>query len=249
MSRFYVSPKSISSTEIIITGQEAVHVGRVLRKKAGHRIEVFDGRGRKYKAIIKEATRKRIIAEIIDSPRVEPEPGVRVHLFQGMTKGFKFEFVLQKGTEIGVSRFTPILTERTVIKPPSGMEKRLSRWQRIVREACKQSGRGKIPRVDGFLLFKQALSGLRPGGINIILWEKERATTLKSLLKEHKEEILGVKDKRVGIFIGPEGGFTQKEVSLAREKGVIPATLGHRILRAETAALVVVSLILYEWEA
>ncbi len=251
MPHFFVSAKDIKGNEVLITGGEARHITTVLRKREGDRIDVFDGSGREFKARILEIDRHRglprVKAEIITEERRETEPKLRITLFQAIPKGNRLEFIIQKSTEIGVSEIVPITTERTIVRlDHRKIKQKTLRWQKIAREAAKQSRRNAIPRVGPVLDFSRALQefSARKPHTGIIAWEMEE----KNRLREALRNIVGRGTTKLplAIFIGPEGGFTAEEVEEARKRGLVPVTLGSGILRTETAALVVAVAALYE---
>jgi 16S rRNA (uracil1498-N3)-methyltransferase len=152
------------------------------------------------------------------------------------------ETILQKCVELGVSAFYPMDTERTVVRiDPEDAQRRTERWQRVAEEAAKQSGRGRIPQVHPLLSFRQALD-VPPSDVRILLWEQERTNSLRSVLTPWS------KGASISLFVGPEGGFSEKEAADAAAQGVIPVTLGPRILRTETAGMTAAAAILYHME-
>ena len=188
---------------------------------------------------------KRAEGTVVDKSRGEGEPVVWLTLYQAMLKAEKFEMVLQKGTELGVSVFVPYYCDRSVRKP--GTEKsgeaRLKRWRKIITEAAEQSGRSRLPVLSEPVSFSDACN--RVEGFALIPWEEEVQTGLKQALAQRADSQQQL--DTVSVFIGPEGGFTPDEVSLAREQGILPVTLGKRILRAETAGIAAVTAIMYEF--
>jgi len=229
--RFFLPPASFSAGEVQF-GQEATHqIVRVLRLRRHDEVIALDGTGMEYVVRLEEL-QPTVTGSISERRANQAEPRTHVTLYLGMLKAAKFELVLQKGTEIGVSRFVPILTERAVAAEPAAARQR--RFDTIVSEAAEQSGRGRIPEVGTPLAFGDALT--QATGIKILLWEDEHTTGLGDIPLE-----VGAP---VNLFIGPEGGFSITEVALARDAGAAVASLGRRILRAETAAMVVAALVL-----
>jgi len=169
------------------------------------------------------------------------EPAVSVTLYQALIKSDRFEYALQKGVEVGVSRFVPFISERTEVESPSNS--RLTRWRRIIREAAEQSGRSILPELEMSGSLKCFLKSV--SGAAIIPWEQKSITGIRQVLAEfHKNEKLRCSE--VSVFIGPVGGFTHDEIQLAEQSGVIPVSLGSRILRSETAGVAAALTILYE---
>jgi 16S rRNA (uracil1498-N3)-methyltransferase len=251
MPHFFVSPKDIKGNEVFIRGDEAKHIVTVLRKRKGDEIDIFDGCGNEFRTRILEIDKSegftRIKANIITQKGRETEPKLKITLFQSIPKGNKIDFIIQKSTEIGVSRIVPIVTERTIVKLDCKSRKeRTLRWQRIVQEAAKQSRRNFIPQVGPALDFPLALKEFSEEKLQlgIIAWEMEEKNHLREVLRSSVG--CGISHFHLAIFIGPEGGFTPEEVEKARRVGVVPVSLGPRILRSETAGLVVAMAALYE---
>ena len=176
---------------------------------------------------------------------VVDEPGLRLTLVQGLPKGDKMDFIIQKATELGVNRIIPLACERAVVKLTGDkQQRRLDRWQRIALEAAKQCRRPDIPEVAALATWEDVLAGMGKNTTALLPWEMENTTSLKKALIDC-ENLDSVID--LYVFIGPEGGFTAAEVSLACSHGVRPVTLGPRILRTETAGLAVLTMILYQF--
>ena len=226
---------------IELTGEDVRHIRDVLRMKAGDSLVVCDGRGNDWLCRIAEIGKNSVSAEVAECRPSGGEPLVEVVLCQGMPRGDKFDLVVQKCIEVGVSRIVPMVCERTQF----GAEllkkaKKTERWRRIALEAAKQSGRGRVPRIEEIISFEEAVSNTPEGVLCIIPYEKEREKTLKSVLREHPDA------QNCHIFIGPEGGFSEQEIACAVEAGAVPVTLGPRILRTETAGIAVIATVLYE---
>lgn len=239
--------------KITIEGSEARHIVTVLRKRVGDEIDLFDGRGNEFRGRILEidgsSTPPQVKVVVIGQKRGKKEPKLKIILFQSIPKGNKFDFIVQKSTEIGVSEIVPITTERTIVRLDcKGMEGKVIRWQRIAREAAKQSRRSVVPKIGAILDFPRALDQFseRRYQVGIIPWEMEEKSHLGEVLR--KSGVSTPSPSQLAIFIGPEGGFTVEEVGMARGRGVIPVTLGSRILRTETAGLAVAIIALYESE-
>ncbi|MEW6226698.1 MAG: 16S rRNA (uracil(1498)-N(3))-methyltransferase [Bacillota bacterium] len=249
MPRFFVPGEIEPGSIVVLDGQDARHVRRVLRLGPGDEIEMLDGTGREYRARIASANGERVAASVLAEGRqVCREPSVFITILQGLPKGDKMDEVVRKNTEIGASRIVPVITERSVARPdPSEAAKRVERWRRIAREASKQAGRQRVPEVFDIVGFQDSLccvaSEMRRmdhGVLFLMPWELEGSRGIRDVLREHR----GVRE--VLCFIGPEGGFSHDEVRQAAQLGAITCGLGPRILRTETAGLVVCSLILYE---
>jgi 16S rRNA (uracil1498-N3)-methyltransferase len=167
------------------------------------------------------------------------EPSVRLVLYQALIKGQRFDWVLEKGMELGVAGFVPIVSSRSLVRPAEASSARLERWRRVVVEAAEQSGRCRLPEISPPLPFDEACASA--AGVRILPWEGEREASLGDLLAAQQQAV-----PVVSLFIGPEGGFPLEEVRLARRLGVRTVSLGRRILRAETAAIVAAALVLHE---
>ncbi len=220
---------------MILPEAQARQVREVLRLRAGDVVAALDNSGAEYRVeltvIGREAVRGRVVEKVADSR----ETGTHLVLYQSLLKADKFEWVLQKCTELGVAEFVPVVTARVVADSVSRMKQ--VRWERILVEAAEQSGRGKIPVLRPFSHLGDALHDAQVrGGLSLIPWEEEHARDLHSVLPA---------EGPVNLFIGPEGGFTAGEIDSARADGAIPITLGPRILRAETAGLVAASAIFF----
>jgi 16S rRNA (uracil1498-N3)-methyltransferase len=190
-----------------------------------------------------ELRKHEVRGEVVGQQPAQGEPRLQVTLYQGALKAQKFEWVLQKGTELGVSCFVPTLCQRSVVGNVDGLAHKQARWERIIREAAEQSRRGRLPRLEQAVPLAAALQlasqAAQPVSLSIMPWEEAAGPSLKAILAE-------VKPQGVAVFIGPEGGFTTVEAIMAREAGAHLVKLGPRILRAETAGLVVCAAILYE---
>lgn len=241
MPKFFVNSENINDHTITLEDENAKHIGSVLRAKIGDIITVCDGNGRDYECEITEITKKAVIAKITDIFTNDNEPDIKLTLYQSLPKADKMELVIQKCIEIGVDRIVPVKTEHAVVKLDGKEEKKLQRWNKIAESAAKQCGRGKIPVVDSVMSFKEAINEAVSLDGAIIPYEKERENSLKTFAK-------GFKGKSIGIFIGPEGGFSNEEIDFALSQGVKSVTLGKRILRTETAGLVTSVILLYELE-
>jgi 16S rRNA (uracil1498-N3)-methyltransferase len=216
------------------------HVIKVLRLGEGAVLQVADGTGMEYEGSIVERGKDFIKLSIIEQYYKCNEPKVEVTLLQGIPKGDKMELIIQKCTELGVKKFVPVACQRSVVRlSPEKAKNKQIRWQRICEEAAKQSKRSIIPQVSQVCNLAQALNDIHQDEVLLIPWEEEKANSLKASLQH-------LRGKRISIFIGPEGGLTLEEVSLAQAAGGEIVTLGPRILRTETAGLAVVSMVLYE---
>jgi len=241
MPQYFVPPENISGSEVVISGSEAHHLVRVMRKKKGDEISLFDGTGKQYRARIEKTGADTLIAKIVGVVE-KIQATINLTMFLPLIAHNKFEDILEKGTEIGLRRFIPITTARTqVLVHPDRLERQLKRWNEIVLAALKQSGRGQLVQVEAPQSFKQALARLKAGETTLIAWEKQGNRDFHQQWKNIPQ-----KDKTsVNLFIGPEGGFEERELQAAVDAGAVSFGLGDGILRTETAALVCAALILY----
>lgn len=245
MNRFFVKPSqvSIDENEITILGDDVKHISKVLRMSMGEEIEICDEKW-DYIGSIKEISKDEVIVEIKSKETLATESSLRITLYQGLPKGTKMELILQKTTEMGIADIVPIMTERAVVqlKDLKDKEKKTERWSKIAEEAAKQSKRGIIPTVHLPLSYKEAIRQSSENDLNILAYEKEANNGLKHLLT--KFNVKGL--KKIGLWIGPEGGFTEDEVRLALENNINTVSLGPRILRTETAGFALLSMVMYE---
>lgn len=240
MPKFFVNKADIRDGKVYISGEDCIHIKKVLRLRCGENIIVSDGSGYDYEAVIDEIEPQKVVANVARAIPNHSEPPVEVTLFQGIPKSDKMDFIIQKCVELGVKSIVPVITERTVVKIDSSKEseKKTIRWQKIALEAAKQSNRGIIPDVSMPLPFKQALDSLKGYDLKLIPYEKESQNQLKTYLGDRRT-------KKVALFIGPEGGFSVEETLKAADAGVVTVTLGPRILRTETAGIMVLSILMY----
>ena len=216
---------------------EIRHICKVLRLGEGDAVGLFDGEGREYRAIITQVSPGQIILGLApEGALVGAESSLRIVLGMALLKSSKFEWLLQKATELGVSEVIPFSSSRVI---PRGEEERsrgrLTRWEKIVAEAAKQCGRPLLPKLHPPCSFEEVLKTGREESTKIFLWEKEETMTLGDALREATPQIF--------MLVGPEGGFSDPEAFRAREAGFQPVRLGPRILRAETAAIAGVALL------
>lgn len=246
MYRFYVEGTDLnqSGRSVELQGEDVNHIRNVLRLRRGDSITVSDGNGRDYHCMISDITSEKVVADILDVCDNFAELKTEITLFQGYPKSDKLELIIQKTVELGVTRIVPVLTQRTVIKPvEKKIKQKTERYLAIAKAAAKQSGRGIVPVVTEPVSFEKALMMASALEMNLIPYEAAEGITYS------KKMIQAVKGKRsLGIFIGPEGGFTLAEVEQAKAIGACAITLGHRILRTETAGMAVLSIIMFELE-
>jgi 16S rRNA (uracil1498-N3)-methyltransferase len=216
---------------------------RSLRLSVGDSFYAFDEAGNRYRMRILEATSRSLRAEVLETFPPEPPPPVAVTLLVGLPKADKMDFILEKATEMGASRVVPFRSSRTIPRvSPADARKRLMRWERVALSAAKQCGSGRAPEVSEVVPFAEALRVAAGHDLRVIFYEGEGTFSLKRVLAGAP----GV--KHAALIVGPEGGFSQEEVGEAVAAGCRCAGLGSRILRVETAALAVLSMVMYHFE-
>lgn len=245
MHRFYVGTENIEDNRIVITGSDVNHIKNVLRLNKGEKIVICDGQGQDYYCIIDNVAKEQVIAVIEDKQKANTELRTKIYLFQGLPKKDKMEFIVQKAVELGVYEIVPVKMKRTIVKIDNEKKERakLNRWQTIANEASKQSRRGILPNVHEIVSYKEAIDMAKELEYVILPYElaENMEYTRKSIEKASK-------CSSIGIFIGPEGGFDEEEVSFAKEIGIKTITLGNRILRTETAGLTALAMLMYNIE-
>lgn len=236
MHRFYVEERLSAGTKAEIKGDEVGHIRSVLRLKAGDFITLFDGSGWEFKGRIELVGKAGVSVDILEGWEGDTESPIEIVLGQGIPKSDKMDFIIQKATELGVSRIVPLYTERVISKTLSSGK--LERWRKIAIEACKQSGRVKPPVVSGPVRINEFISSSDKSSLRLIPWEGEKAASLKDVLPSSF-----IESGKVSFIVGPEGGLSENEVELAKRSGYIPVSLGRRILRTETVSLSILSII------
>ncbi len=236
MQRFFIPPDWIGAQEVTLSGVPAHQIRVVLRMRAGARVVVLDGAGWEYEIALTEVGARQVRGEIVEKRPAGGEPRAQVTVYLSLLKKDRFEWALQKCTEIGAARFVPIHCARTVIPLASLSAKKLARWERILTEAAEQCGRGRVPSLEAPRPLADALADVPRYDRALIPWVGERARALS--------DALGEEARSVALFVGPEGGFAPEEVTAAQQAGALGVSLGPRVLRAETAAVVGVTLAL-----
>lgn len=231
--RIYQAGEYTIGQELELTASAAQHVAVVLRMKVGDKLTVFNGDNTEFDASLVTIKKKQAWVLLNSMQKINRESPLQIHLGQGISKGERMEWVIQKATELGVASITPLITERCVVKlDKERLEKKIQQWQAIAIAACEQSGRNKVPKVHSPVYFEQFLS----------------MTKMESKFILHTQEAKSWRDysfntAELALLIGPEGGFSPQEVSLAQENHYLPLSLGPRILRTETAAISALSLL------
>ena len=247
MPRFFVKNEQIKGTTIEILGEDVKHIKNVLRKQIGDNIEICDQDTEKsYICEIEKIGNESILTNIIEELQ-SYDDNIKVDIYQGLPKADKMELIIQKSVELGVNSIIPVAMKRCVVKIESKDEsKKIARWQKIAESAAKQSGRSTIPEIKNIVNIAKIIQLIKEYDCVIVAYENEKNNTIKRELLEIKEK---VHDKvKIAVIIGPEGGLEEKDVELLKHNGAKIVTLGHRILRTETVALNVLSVIMYELE-
>ena len=230
MVRIFAPPECLDGDRARLDEHGHRHLIRVLRLETGDALRVFDGRGLEIDAIV-EKVGKNTVELSLGARRRLPPPVATITLLQSPPKNDRMEYIVQKTTELGVSRIVPVLTRQGILKPS---EDKVARWRTIAMEAARQCGRADIPVVDNAIPLDQALTEVPADTLPIMLWEEERSATLR--------QALAGTPRQVALLVGPEGGFSQAEADACQDRGFVRASMGPRILRADTAAIVAVAL-------
>ncbi len=241
MHKFFTPSSYIADNKGKIVGEDVKHIYKVLRLTEGEEVILNDCGGIEYLAKINEVTKTQVNLDIIEKLDVNNESDVEIVLFQGMPKAQKMDLIVQKGTELGISKFIPVITERVDVKL-KGDFKKLDRLNRIALEACKQSKRSIIPEVLKPIEFEELLNTINSFDLIVVPYENREDYGIKALMKDINKENI----KRIGIVVGPEGGFEEEEIERLKDAKAFIITLGKRILRTETAGFVATSLLQYE---
>ncbi len=238
MHRFFISPEQIGGPHVLFRDNQARQMRDVLRLRPGDAVIALDNTGQAYRVRLEHLSRERTDGVIEAQAPAGGEPATRLTLYQTLLKREKFEWVLQKGTEIGVVCFAPVISRRALVREAPA--DKLDRWRRIIVEAAEQSGRGRLPELRPPAALEDALQDSPNYAKAMIPWEAAERGDIRAVLAGLPPA------PAVALFIGPEGGFDPAEIELAQVAGVAPVTLGPRILRTETAALVATALTLHE---
>lgn len=245
MYRFYVSADQLAEKKVFISGGDVNHIKNVLRLEVGDWIVACDGNGTDYVSRIQSICSDEVVASIEKVQPTGTELPVRITLFQGMPKKDKLELIIQKAVELGACEIVPVMTKRTVVKlsEEKKINKRLERWQSIAYAAAKQCDRGIIPTVHKPVSYEEALAMADQLDYNVIPYE------LQTGMEEARKIVdQACKQRSLGIFIGPEGGFEPEEVERAMTRNIHPMTLGKRILRTETAGMALLSILMFQMQ-
>jgi 16S rRNA (uracil1498-N3)-methyltransferase len=251
MHRFFIAPELVKAMGVYLSlPKDLAHQVRdVLRLNLGERLILLDNQGNEILAAVESSSRAGVIVQLLERHVGKAAAPMRIILCQGLMKAARFEWILEKGTELGVAAFAPVLCQRSTAGLQDPGTARIQRWQRIIQEASEQCGRCLIPELQPIRPLSQALGGIPTGSLAIMPWEEAEGQSLRDVLAGVRMRVAGVViPQTILLFIGPEGGLTSEEVALARRQGVQIVTLGARILRAETAALACVANVMYALE-
>lgn len=240
MHRFFVTDTPIHLAQPVDLSSIAHQLSTVLRLRAGDEITILDGSGAAFRTELRQVERRSALGQVRERVELDTEPALPVTLCPCVLKGSNFEWVLQKGTEIGVTRFVPVISSRTIVRPAEKILNKYERWQSIIREAAEQSGRVRLPELAAPLTWDELIE--QAEGTKLLPWEESSAeSSLTARLTQ-------VDSSGVSIAIGPEGGLSPTEVKQAVDAGWTVISLGPRILRAETASLVATTLVIHHLE-
>ncbi len=248
MPKFFVKNQDINSKEIKIIGEDVNHIKNVLRKKVGDKITICDvDNSKDYLCDIVMLEKEMIVCNKMEELESDAESNIKVTIFQGLPKADKMELIIQKAVELGVNDITPVEMKRCVVKlDEKDKKKKVERWQKIAEVAAKQSGRNIIPKINQVDSVKNICNLCPKYDIVIVAYENEKCNKLKYEIEKLK--LKQENNLKIAVLIGPEGGIEEAEVKMLKESGAKVVTLGNRILRTETVALNVLSIMMYEFE-
>ena len=248
MPKFFVTTNQIEGNTIIIQNEDVNHIKNVLRAKVDDTIDICDcDTSKNYICKIEQIEEKNIHCHIIEEIQSNVEPHIQVSIFQGLPKADKMELVIQKSVELGVYDITPVEMKRCVVKlNEKDKIKKIQRWQKISEGAAKQSGRDRIPMIHPIVNIHTLCENMKEYDLVLVAYENEKVNTLKQELKKVKQ--VKNKELKIAVIIGPEGGIDQEEIIKLKSHNAKIITLGTRILRTETVALNMLSIIMYELE-
>jgi 16S rRNA (uracil1498-N3)-methyltransferase len=243
LHRFIVTRDCIDCDTVRITGGDAKQIANVLRLTPGDRIAAVDGTGSAMIVSLTEVSSAAVSGTIVEVCPIETEPRVRLTLAQSLPKGDRLELIIQKGTELGVANIEVVTSARTVARPPDDrVDKKLTRWQAIAKEAAEQSCRAVVPKVSGITPLAKFAERIAEFDLALLFWESEEHIGVKQVLLERPDI------ENLLVIVGPEGGFGEDEVRLLTAKGARAVSLGPRVLRCETAAIAAAAIVIYELE-
>ena len=249
MPKFFVDSNQINNDKAIITGNDFNHIKNVLRMKVGDTFNICDSNSQNYIVRINNFEKESIECDVIEKCKDQAESNIKVHIYQGLPKADKMELIIQKSVELGVTEIIPIEMKRCVVKLDGKDKiKKVDRWNKISEVAAKQSGRDIIPEVSSVKNLKEIAKELEKFDLVLLCYENEKENYLKSVLNIYKNKLNSKEDINIAVIIGPEGGIDISEVEELKNAGAQVVSLGNRILRTETVALSMLSIIMYEFE-
>lgn len=243
--RFFLPPELLKTSEILFPQETARQIARVLRLKPGARVIALDNNGQQAEIELTAVSADSVEGRVLGISAAAGEPRARLTLYLGLTQREKFEWMLQKCTEVGAAAFVPLVTQRSLVQDGREVERKRDRWEAILREAAEQCGRGRIPELRPAQTWTAALRSIAADyDLALAAWEGEHALRLRDAVRALKNQ----PNPRLAVLIGPEGGLSEEEINTAYAAGVRAVSLGDRILRMETAAVVAAALALDELE-
>lgn len=245
MYQFFVEDAQISNGIVTIENEDVKHIKNVLRLKCGEKVRISSNSGENYFGEIDTLADRMVLVRILEEHAANTELPNKIYLFQGLPKSDKLEFIIQKAVELGACEIIPVAMKNCVVKlDEKKASAKQTRWQEIAKSAAKQSKRSIIPTVRKPLSYREALEAAAVLDVRLVPYENERG------MAATKEAVEAVRPgQSIGIFIGPEGGFAEDEIALAKERGMQLVSLGRRILRTETAGLAMLSILMYYIES
>lgn len=256
MPQFLLKPEAVTEApkrddwegaRFRLTGPDAFHIAKVLRYREGEALELFDGHGGKFHAKISRVSADAVEGVITECRPAPPVAKVRLHLYPGLLKAAAWEFVLEKGTELGAATFTPVVTPRTVVLlERERIEAKRERWTKVIAAAAKQCKRADLPEMRPPLKFPDAIREAAERGLTLIASEHMSGSSARPSIQDALTKAAEGGQAEVSLFVGPEGGFSLEEVELAEALEAVPFGLGANTLRAETAVLTASAAVLYE---
>ena len=238
MDRIVLDQKIFKGKELLIKGPP-LEALRFQRGRVGSLVTLTDSEGNDFRGRVLRLSKEEASILIFDTFRSPTESSLEIILLQALPEKERMELIIQKATELGVSAIVPFKSERSIsLEERETKQRKAHRWQHIAMKAVQQSRRAKVPQVAAFRSFQEALKFCEKDSLKIILYEKQ-GKNLKDILRQYQP-------RKIHVVVGPEGGFTEEEVRLAKEKGFIPIKLGQRILRTETAAITIAGILQYE---
>ncbi|OFI07188.1 ribosomal RNA small subunit methyltransferase E [Clostridium acetireducens DSM 10703] len=242
MNKFFINKENIIENKAFIEGDDVKHAYKVLRLKPGENVSINNCEGSEFLGKIEEINKKQVVVKILEKLPINNESNIDIYLYQGLPKLNKMDLIVQKSTELGVKKITPIVTKRVVVKNEKGEFKKVDRWNKIALESCKQCKRSIIPTINYPMDFQNIIEELKEVDIIVVPYENQTGYGIKNMFNElNKKDI-----NKVAIIIGPEGGFEEEEIQILKNLEAYIVTLGPRIFRTETAGVIAASLIMYE---